>query len=101
MFKVKLGTGKFFTATSIDERWNSVSANFSSSYILNFEASPTDETVDHYMELLQEDGALDTIEVSLDGGEPCATYTGYTDISAVSIRLLVTGEKSASIILTK
>lgn len=104
MFTVKLGTGKTFEASSVDERWQSASfldkPESDSMIVLDFEITPSKSTVEDYFNLLFEEGALGTIQVLL-ANKTEATYVGYTTVGNISVRLLSTGDKSASIQLLK
>ena len=99
MFEVKLGTGRTFAASSVEERWSEPTA-YSAAYTLSFEMTPAEMETEGYAELFAQEGALDPIEVTLDG-EPCGTYTGYTEVNSVSVRLLADGRKSGSVLLAK
>ena len=101
MFTVKLGTGKAFEATAVDERYQPATEFVPGAKIwLNIEATPTDKSVEDYVGLLTEEGALGNITVSVDG-EDCAVYTGSDTVSDISVRLLPTAGHSANITLEK
>ena len=100
MFTVKLGTGKTFEATAVDERYQPATEFAAEAYSLNFEASPAERDLAEYVEMCSEEGALATVEVSV-GGETAATYTGYEGVADATARLLPTGAKSVSVRLLK
>ena len=96
MFEVVLGTNKKFAATMVDERYSPLAG-----YTLAIDVTPTDKTVEEYVALFNEEGALSgTIKITLDGTD-CATYTGYDTLTSASVRLADDGSKAASISLEK
>lgn len=100
MFVVKLGTGKTVNASGVDEQYNPATEFSEERYTLTFEANPAEMTIEEYREMLFEEGALASIEVSVEG-ETVAEYTGYEKVDTLYIRLLPTGDRNASISLTK
>ena len=100
MFTIKLGTGKTFEATAVNESYRASQGDFGSRYQLSIEDSNAKHGIQEYTDILQEDGALDTVEV-LRGDETILTLAGYTNVNDVSLRLLSTGARQLSITLEK
>jgi len=96
MFTVKLATGKTFTATAVEEVYGLDSLGLT----LRVEATPAANPLAWYLGLLQEEGALDNIQVLL-GEKPCLEAAGYSKIHFLSQRLLPTGDKQLSLSLSR
>ncbi len=96
MFTVKLATCKTFTATAVEEVYGLDSLGLT----LRMEATPAAHPLAWYLGLLQEEGALDNIQVLL-GEKPCLEAAGYSKINFLSQRLLPTGDKQISLSLSK
>lgn len=101
MFEIKLATGDKFTATGVSENYNGMNGSmYSKTTTLNIECNEKAESLEHYQGLLEKEGALETITVSVDGKE-AATFNGYTEIQNLQYRLLSTGTGVVSIMLLK
>ena len=96
MFTVKLATGKTFTATAVEEVYGLDSLGLT----LRVEATPAAHPLAWYLGLLQEEGALGSLAVSV-GGKTCLEAAGYSKIHFLSQRLLPTGDKQISLSLSK
>lgn len=96
MFTVKLATGKTFTATAVEEVFGPDSPRLA----LRVEATPADHPLGWYLGLLQEEGALDSLAVSV-GEKTCLEAPGYTKIQYLAQRLLPTGDKQLSLSLSQ
>ena len=99
MFTVKLATGKTFVATAVTERYSNNMGGNGYEKFLTFEDSATTHDLEWYRDLLEEEGALDTIKVSVDEDPASMTCTDYTVINDISLRLLPTGGRSVNIVL--
>lgn len=101
MFTIKLGTNNTFNVATFCEAYRQAFVDSNDErMVLTMEKVEPENNIDWYMEKLNEEGALNTIEAKIEG-EVCATAVGYTTIEDVSIRLLPTGEQSLSITLSK
>ena len=99
MFTVKLGTGKTFEATAAEEAYGAVYGG-SPRLTLRLEAAPAPRSLDWYLGLLEEEGALDAVAVEA-GGIERLTALGYTQVVELTQRLLPTGDKHLSMVLCK
>lgn len=99
MFEVKLKTGETFEATAVQESY-AASAEETKCYCMILEGATNDRSLDWYIERLEAEGATERISISRDG-TPIMTAEGYTVLSDVSLRLLVTGGRQLNIVLQK
>lgn len=100
MFTIKLGTNKTFTATSACEYYRNEQVTGKGAMLLTFESTEVEHPIEWYKEALEEEGAIDTIEVIVDG-QISLTASGYTVISDLSLRLLASGMSYLTISLSK
>lgn len=100
MFTVKLGSNVTFEVSSFCEYYRSESVDGKARMMLTMEQANPEHGIDWFMEKMNADGALNTIEAMI-GEEVCATATGYTHIDDISLRLVATGERYLSISLSK
>lgn len=102
MFTVKLGTEKTFFVTAAEESYGNESFDgvIRKKKCLRLESSEAENGLDWYMDLLEEEGALDTVQVLL-GDKVSLTADGYTMIRNISQRLLGTGKKYLTLTLEK
>lgn len=99
MFTVKLATGKTFAATAAEEGFGSVYGG-SPQFTLRLECTPAEKGIGEYLALLEEKGALDALEVLVEG-KPCLSAQGYTNVVELTQRLLPTGEKHLALVLSR
>lgn len=100
MFTIKLGTGKTFKAISACEYYRDARVEGQNCEMFTAEDSAPENSLEWYREILEEEGALDSIDILKDE-DVCMTVVGYTVIDDISMRLLSSGAKYLSINLSK
>ena len=101
MFTVKLATGVTFSATAAEQMRTQIDGNSQARIALRVESTPAQHELDWYLERLDAPGALDSVQLLCENGTVGLEVQGYTHVVNATIRLLVTGEKSFSIMLAK
>ena len=90
--KIQLATGKSFVVTAVNER------DSNGRYILVMESSIMEEVFYNYRKLLEEDGAMDLIQVIVDNNVS-QEFTCYNKVNEVSRMLMPNGDWYLTIML--
>lgn len=101
MFTLKLATGETFSTTAAEQMRTPIDGNSQARIALRVESTPAQHELDWYLERLDAPGALDAVQILCENGTVGLEVQGYTHVVNATIRLLVTGEKSFSIMLAK
>lgn len=98
MYTMKLATGEAFPVTAAEQFLSQAGAGRARE-ALRVESAPVQHDLKWYLEKLEAPGALDTVQVLYGDGAAGLEADGCTEITSASVRLLVTGEKSFSLVL--
>ena len=101
MFTVKLASGESFPISTAEQARRGGDLAGPQPLSLRAETTPAEHGLEWYLERLEAPGALDTVEILLPDGSVGIRLQGYSQVSDISLRLLVTGEKSLTLVLTK
>ena len=99
MFKVKLNTGIEFTAETIQQEYRTDSST-GNAFRLILSNLDTENSLDWYVEKLNESTALDHIEVYSNSTE-LLDITGYNKVDSIILQLDSSETKRITVILTK
>lgn len=101
MFTVKLATNETFHVSAAEQSYSAADYTGRKKFRLRLECTPADHELEWYLEMLQQDGALETVQVLAGSGELYLQVDGYTELESSALRLLSTGDKELSLSLAK
>ena len=101
MFTLKLANNETFPVTAAEQSSSPMDFTGSSRLTLRVEAVPAEHDLEWYLEKLNADGALETVQVLTGDGSVGLAVQGYTETLGLSIRLLATGEKALTLTLCR
>jgi len=101
MFTVKLANSETFCVTAVEQSYSAADYTGRKKFRLRLECTPAAHELEWYLEKLQGEGALATVQVLSEGGSQCFQAKGYTELESSSLRLLSTGDMELTLSLAQ